>query len=97
MKRPAMALAVAFALSSASAFAHTVRHGSNVTAHPKAKDRCSVATLPVISSVCRICIGSVQFPRYYRAACWATWGIFSIEGGLHEGSSQIFGGCRDTA
>jgi hypothetical protein len=34
MKLTAMALASAFALSSTCAFAHTVRHGSNVRTHP---------------------------------------------------------------
>ena len=34
MKPTAIALAAAFALSSTCAFAHTVRHESNVRAHP---------------------------------------------------------------
>jgi hypothetical protein len=34
MKFTTMALATAFALSGTCAFAHTVRHRSNVTAHP---------------------------------------------------------------
>jgi hypothetical protein len=35
MKLTAMALASAFVLSSTCAFAHTVRHESNVRTHPK--------------------------------------------------------------
>ncbi len=38
MKFPAMALAFAFALSSPCAFAHTVRHKSNVKTHPMYRD-----------------------------------------------------------
>ena len=38
MKLTAMALASAFALSSTCAFAHTVRHGSNVRTYPTYSD-----------------------------------------------------------
>jgi hypothetical protein len=38
MKLTAMALAAAFALSSTCAFAHTVRHESNVRTHPRYRD-----------------------------------------------------------
>jgi hypothetical protein len=38
MKLMAMALASAFALSSTCAFAHTVRHASNVKPHPRYSD-----------------------------------------------------------
>jgi hypothetical protein len=38
MKLMAMALASAFALSSTSTFAHTIRHGSNVRTHPMYSD-----------------------------------------------------------
>jgi hypothetical protein len=38
MKLTAMALASAFALSSTCAFAHTVRHKSNVKTHPAYTD-----------------------------------------------------------
>ena len=38
MKLTAMALAAVFALSSTCAFAHTVRHESNVRTHPMYRD-----------------------------------------------------------
>jgi len=41
MKLTAMALASAFALSSTCAFAHTVRHKSNVKTHPMYRDAAS--------------------------------------------------------
>jgi hypothetical protein len=47
MKLTAMALASAFALSSTCAFAHTVRHKSNVRSHPMYRDAApSVVSLP---------------------------------------------------
>jgi hypothetical protein len=46
MKLSAMALATVFALSSTNAFAHTVRHGSNVTARPMYRDAAPSVALP---------------------------------------------------
>ena len=45
MKLTAMALASAFALSSTCAFAHTVRHKSNVKTHPMYSGCCAVSRL----------------------------------------------------
>ena len=45
MKLTAMALAFVFALSSTSAFAHTVRHKSNVRTHPMYGDAAPPAVL----------------------------------------------------
>ena len=45
MKLTAMALASAFALSSTCAFAHTVRHKSNVRIHPMYRDAAPPAVL----------------------------------------------------
>jgi hypothetical protein len=46
MKFTAMALASALALSSTCAFAHTVRHKSNVRTHPMYRDTASSVLLP---------------------------------------------------
>ena len=45
MKLTAMALASVFALSSNCAFAHTVRHQSNVRTHPTHRDAASSVVL----------------------------------------------------
>ena len=45
MKLTALAVATAFALSSTCAFAHTVRHGSNVRTHPMYRDAAASVVL----------------------------------------------------
>jgi hypothetical protein len=50
MKLAAMALASAFALSSTCAFAHTVRHKSNVRTHPRYSDAAPSVSQPKYGS-----------------------------------------------
>ena len=71
MKLAIMALATAFALSSTSAFAHTVRHGSNVTAHPKYRDAApSVALGPEYGNP------NGNFSGYGNRDVWGHWGAY---------------------
>ena len=71
MKRTAMALAIAFALSSTSAFAHTVRHGSNVTAHPIYRDAApSVVLHPEYGNP------NADFSGYGNRDVWGHWGAY---------------------
>jgi hypothetical protein len=65
MKFTTMALATAFALSGTGAFAHTVRHGSNVTAHPMYRDAAqSVVLRPDYSN------------GYGNRDLWGHWGAY---------------------
>ncbi len=71
MKLAAMALAAAFALSSTCAFAHTVRRGSNGTAHPTYRDAApSVALGPENGN------SSGNFSGYGSRDVWGHWGAY---------------------
>ena len=64
MKLAAMALASAFALSSTCAFAHTVRHESNVRTHPRYR--------VVASSV----VSHPKYGNYGSRDVWGHWGAY---------------------
>jgi hypothetical protein len=72
MKLMAMALASAFALSSTWAFAHTVRHGSNVrTHHPMYSDAApSVVLHPKYGDP------NGNFGGYGNRDVWGHWGAY---------------------
>ena len=71
MKLTAMALASAFALSSTSAFAHTVRHKSNVRTYPMYRDAAP-------SVVLRSKYGNPNgnFSGYGNRDVWGHWGAY---------------------
>ncbi|SHG67521.1 hypothetical protein SAMN05444169_3616 [Bradyrhizobium erythrophlei] len=65
MKLTAMALACAFALSSTSAFAHTVRHESNVRTPPMYRDAAPKDGNP-----------NGNFSGYGKRDVWGHWGAY---------------------
>jgi hypothetical protein len=71
MKLAATVLATAFALSGTCAFAHTTRHGSNVTTHPMYSDAAPSAAL-------RAEYGSPNgnFSEYGNRDVWGHWGTY---------------------
>jgi hypothetical protein len=71
MKRTAMALATVFALSSTSAFAHTVRHGSNLTAHPMYRD-----AAPSVALRSEYGNPNGNFSGYGNRDVWGHWGAY---------------------
>jgi hypothetical protein len=71
MKLTAMALASAFALSSSCAFAHTVRHESNVRTHPMYRDAAPSAVLrPEYGNP------NGNFSRSAGGDVWGHWGAY---------------------
>jgi len=71
MKLTATALATAFALSSTCAFAHTVRHGSNVRTHRVYRQAApSVVLHPKYSNA------SGNFSDYGNRDAWGHWGAY---------------------
>lgn len=71
MKLTAMALAAAFALSSACAFAHTVRHASNFRTHPMYRDAApSVVLHPKERNP------NGNFSGYGNRDAWGHWGAY---------------------
>ena len=69
MKLMAMALASAFALSSTWAFAHTVRHRSNVRTHPMYAAQ-SVVLHPKYGNP------NGNFSGYGNGDVWGHWGAY---------------------
>lgn len=71
MKLTAMALASAFALSSTCAFAHTVRHKSNVRTYPMYRDATPPAVLhPKYGNP------NDNFRGYGNRDVWGHWGAY---------------------
>jgi hypothetical protein len=71
MNLTAMALTSAFALSSTCAFAHTVRHESNVRAHPMYRNAAaSVVLHPKYGNP------NVNFNGYGNPDVWGHWGAY---------------------
>jgi hypothetical protein len=69
MKLMAIALASAFALSSTCAFAHTVRHKSNVRTHPMSRDAAPPSVLyPKYGNP------NGNFSGYGSRDMWGRWG-----------------------
>jgi len=71
MKLTAMVLATAFALSSTCAFAHTVRHRSNVTAHLTYRD-----AGPSVALRGEYGKPSGNFSGYGDRDVWGHWGAY---------------------
>jgi hypothetical protein len=71
MKLAAMTLAAALALASTCAFAHTVRHESNVTSHPMNRDAApSVVLHPKDGNP------NGNFSGYGNRDVWGHWGAY---------------------
>ncbi len=71
MKLTAMALASAFALSSTCAFAHAVRHKSNVRTHPMHSD-----ATPSVVLHSRYGNPNGNFSGYGSRDVWGHWGSY---------------------
>jgi hypothetical protein len=71
MKLTAMALASAFALSSTCAFAHTVRHKSNVKTHPMYRD-----AAPSVVSHPKYGDPNGNFSGTGNRDVWGHWGAY---------------------
>jgi hypothetical protein len=69
MKLTAMVLASAFALSSTCAFAHTIRHKSNVRTHPIYRDAAPPVVLPP-----KYGNPNDNFGGYGSRDVWGHWG-----------------------
>ena len=71
MKRTVTALATAFAVSSTCAFAHTVRHGSDVRTHPTYSD-----AAPLVGLHPKYGNPNGNFSGYGNGDVWGHWGAY---------------------